>query len=295
MPTINDLVSDAQAHLHGYVRNQEQVTYLTTAITSTDTTLTVGNGGRVSPGRIAIDDEIMEVDSVDGNTVTLFPFGRGADGSTAAAHDANSRVVASPLVPRFRVLQAIKDSLRSVANTVPGLGTYEFTYDPGTYSFNLPADVSQIVNVLAERPGLTNTWARVNRYRLEKQANAADFAGANSLVVLDMAWPGKPVQVTYTRNAPASLAADTDLVADLGMQETVRDVVVLGAVARLLSTLDVASMDPSSVQALFADEKRQPGSGTRIVSQLWALYRDRLAEERALFLAQNPVHIHFER
>lgn len=295
MSTVNSLVEEAAASLRGYVRNQEQVTYLTADCTESDTTLTVGNGARISAGRIAIGDEILEVDSIDGNTVNIFPFGRGADGSTAAAHTANDRVVANPLFPRYRVRLAVEESIKSVATMVPAVATTEFTFNPGTYSVNLPADVAEVLNVQGEQAGLTNTWTTINRYRVDKFADETAFAGGNSLVVLAGAFPGKKVQVTYTKTAPALLTDATDVVADLGLRPTLRDVITLGAVARLLSMVDISTLDPSSVQALFVDEKRQPGSTTRIVSQLWALYRERLDEEKNLFMRQNPARIHFER
>lgn len=295
MPTVSDLIEDASASLRGYVRNQEQVTYLTADCTAADTTLTVANGGRISPGRVTIGDEIVEVDSIDGNTVNVFPFGRGADGSTAAAHTANERVVANPLFPRFRVSEAVVESVRSVSTQVPGVATSEFTFDPGTYSVNLPADVAEVLDVQGEQPGLSNTWTPINRYRVDKHAEGAAFAGGNSLVVLAGAFPGKKVQVTYTKKASSVITPATDIVTDLGLRATLRDVITLGAVARLLSMVDISTLDPSSVQAMFVDEKRQPGSSVRIVSQLWALYRERLEEERNLFIRQNPVRIHFER
>ena len=295
MPTIDNLVDDTLAMLRGYVRNQEQVTNLSVAINATDTSLSVSNGTRIGPGRIEINEEVMEVDTVDSNTVTIFPFGRGADGSTAASHDANSRVVASPLFPRFRVRVAVEDQVRQVANTVPGTATTQFNYDAGTSAFNLPSDVSQVLRVIAEHPGLTNSWSRVTRYRVEKQADPTDFAGTNSIAILDNATPGKPVRVTYTKMAPTTMTSSTDITTDLGIQSSVRDVVALGAAAHLLAPMDVASLDPSSIQALFVDEKRQPGSSVRLVAQLWSLYRERLGEELAIFNRQHPVSVYSER
>lgn len=295
MPTISDLVEDVAAGLRGYVRNQEQVTYLTADVTDSDTTFLVGNGSRISPGRLSVGDEIVEVDSVDGNTVNVFPFGRGADGSTAAAHTANTRVVANPLFPRHRVMENLVDSVRSVATQVPGVGQYEFTFDAGTAAFDLPSDLAQIISVQAERPGLVNHWETVNRFRIEKQAESSAFPGGNSIVPIAGAWPGKKVLVTYTKTAPAVISPSDDVVSDFGLRPTLRDVITMGTVARILSMVDISSLDPSSVQALMVDEKRMPGSSGKVVSQLWALYRERLEEERSLFLRQNPVHVRYER
>lgn len=297
MATINDLVQEALAGLRGYVRNQEQVTYLVSQINSTATTLTVGNGSRVSPGRIAVNDEIMEVDSVSGNSVTLFPFGRGSDGSTAETQAANSRVVSNPLFPRFTVLNAVRTSVQSVHEQVPGIAQTTLQYDSTRYGWSLPANVETVLSVQSERPGLLGTWIRVDHYRVEKNADTTDFASGNFLNIYDGAFPGRDVLVTYTKTTPTAsgLTGSTNIVSGLGMPETVRDVIVMGAVARLLSMVDIATLDASSVQALFVDEKRQPGSGGRVVQQLWSLYRQRLEEERLRFLHANPIHIHYER
>lgn len=295
MPTVNDLVEDAQSALRGYVRNQEQVTYLTADVTETGTTLQVANGSRLSAGRVGIDNEILEIDSVDGTQVNVFPFGRGADGSTAEPHAANSRVVANPLFPRFRVKQEVVESIRSVATQVPGIATMTFEYTPSVGGFNLPEDFAQVVNVQAEVPGLPDSWKVIRRYKVEKQADTTDFAGGNALKIGSGAWPGMKVKVTYTRTAPTEISLDDDFVTDFGMRQTCRDVIVQGAVARILSMEDISRLDPSSVQALLVDEKRMPGASNRIVAQLWAIYRERLAEERTLFLNQNPTGIRYER
>ena len=295
MPTIVEITEQTAGSLRGYVRNQEQVTYLAEAIDDSVTSFDVGNGTRISAGRLSIGNEIMEVDSVSGNTVTLFPFGRGADGSTAAAQSLNSRVVANPLFPRHIVLEAVKQSVQAVHSHVPGVAQHTFAATGATYGYNLPADVDTVLSVQTERPGILYTWLPLNRYRVEKNADTTDFAGGKSLVVFDGAFPGRDVLVTYTKTTPTSLTGATDLVTGLGMRESVQDVIVYGAVARLLSMVDIALLDPSSVQSLFVDEKRQPGSAGKTVAQLWGLYRDRLDEERRLFTQDNPISVHYER
>ena len=80
-----------------------------------------------------------------------------------------------------------------------------------------------------------------------------------------------------------------------GLPASCRDVIVLGTAARLVSGIDVSVLNPSSVQAGFFDERRQPGSAAGVARTLYALFQTRWAEEEARFRSQNPTAVHFER
>ena len=62
--TLSDLIEETLTFLRGYVRSQEQTTWLTSSITSSDTSLSVANGSRIGMGRVEIDNELLYVDSL---------------------------------------------------------------------------------------------------------------------------------------------------------------------------------------------------------------------------------------
>jgi hypothetical protein len=293
--TFDELADDVLSMLRGYVRSQEQVTYLASGINSTATSLTVGDGGKMAQGRAEIDDEIIYVDSVTNNSVTLQPWGRGVDGSTAASHSANVKITYNPLFPRHFVKRAINDTIRQIGARVPTAATTTFTFNAAKAAYSLPAATEGILQVSWDEPGAAARWLPVRKFRFDKAANLTEFPSGRSIDLYDPIVPGRTVQVRYTKD-PSDLTLGSDtLETTAGLPASCRDVVVLGTAARLVSGIDVAVLDPSSVQAGFFDERRQPGSASGVARTLYALFQTRLAEEEARFRVQNPTAVHFER
>ena len=92
MTTFTDVVEDVLSTMRGTVRSQEQSTYITAAVDSGELTWSVANAGRLAPGRAECGDELIYLDqfSTTDSTITIAPYGRGIDGTTAAAHDLNA-------------------------------------------------------------------------------------------------------------------------------------------------------------------------------------------------------------
>lgn len=295
MATFNELTDDVLSMLRGYVRSQDQVTYLASGINSTATSLTVGDGARMAQGRAEIEDEIIYVDSVANNSVVLQPWGRGVDGSTAASHSANVKVTYNPLFPRHFVKRNINDTIRQVGARVPAVATTTFTFNAAKAAYQLPAATDGILQVSWDEPGAAARWLPVRKFRFDRAANVTEFTTGKSIDLYDPIVPGRTVQVRYTIE-PADLVAGADtLESTSGLPGSCRDVIVLGTAARLVSGIDVAVLDPSSVQAGFFDERRPPGSASNVARTLYALFQTRLAEEEARFRSQNPTAVHFER
>jgi hypothetical protein len=103
------------------------------------------------------------------------------------------------------------------------------------------------------------------------------------------------VQVQFLKD-PTLLSAGSDtLTTTAGLPASCRDVVALGTAARLVSSIDVALLDPSSVQAGFFDERRQIGSASNVARTLYALYQQRLAEEVARFRGEINTPVHYRK
>jgi hypothetical protein len=295
MASFNELADDVLSMLRGYVRSQEQVTSLTSGINDTATTLSVSDGKRVAQGRAEIDDEIIYIESVNLNSVVLQPWGRGVDGSQAQSHASGVKVTYNPLFPRYYVKRAINDTIMQIGARIGAIATHTLTFNAARAAYSLPAETEGILQVSWSEPGAARRWLPARKFRFDKAANLSDFPTGKSIDLYDPIVPGRTVQVRYTKNPSLLVAASDDLTSDAGLPVSCRDVVVMGTCARLVSGIDVAILDPSSVQAGFFDERRQPGSASSVARTLYALYQTRLAEEEARFRAENPTAVHFER
>lgn len=295
MATFTELTDDVLSMLRGYVRSQDVVTYLASGINSTATTLTAGDGSQLGQGRAEIDDEIIYIQSVANNAVTLQPWGRGVDGSTASDHSSNVKITYNPLFPRHYVKRAINDTIRQIGARIPATDKTTFTFNAAKAAYSLPATVEGILQVSWDEPGAAARWLPVRKFRLDKSANTTEFATGKSIDLYDPIVPGRTVQVLFTKNPSDLVAGSDDHVTDAGLPLSTRDVIVFGTAARLVSGIDVSVLDPSSVQAGFFDERRQPGSAAGVARTLYALFQTRLAEEEARFRVDHPTAVHFER
>ena len=139
--TLSNLIDDVQIDISGFTYRQDRATYLTQACTSGDLILHVADTNNIGKGVIEIDDEMMWVDTYDrqANTITIAPYGRGYNNSTAASHAANVKVVITPTYPRNAVKRAINDTINAVYPKVFATGstTVNFLASRTTYQLSL--------------------------------------------------------------------------------------------------------------------------------------------------------------
>ena len=295
MTTFNELTDDVLSMLRGYVRSQESVTALNGSLNASDVTFNVDNGARLGMGRAEIDDELVYIDAITTNAVALQPWGRGVDGTTAATHADNARVTFNPLFPRFYVKRAINDTIQSMGVELKAKDVDTFTFIASKNTYELPADLKAVNQVTWKTVGPSGRWETARRWQVDLQADTTQYATGKTITVWDSIVPGRTVQVRYLKH-PSSLSAGADtLETTAGFPASCRDVVALGTAARLVSSIDVALLDPSSVQAGFFDERRQIGSASNVARTLYALYQQRLAEEIARFRDDLNTPIHYRK
>jgi len=293
--TFNELVDDTLSMLRGYVRSQESVTSLDGSLDSSSTTFSVDNGGRLGMGRAEIDDELVYIDAITNNSVALQPWGRGVDGSTAASHADNTRVTFNPLFPRHFVKRAINDTIASIGVELKATGVDTFTFVAARTTYELPSSTYAVQQVTWQIVGPSRIWEPVKRWRFDSNANTSVFTSGKTIDLWDSIVPGRTVQVQYLKDPTALSAAADTLETTAGLPASCRDVVALGTAARLVSSVDISLLDPSSVQAGFFDERRQIGSASTVARTIYALYQQRLAEELARFRDQRNTPIHYRK
>jgi len=281
MTALTNLVDQTIAEIGSYVRNQESVTVTLSAIDDNDLTILVDDAKMVNRGMIEIDDELIYVKAANATNGTLSvlgtgsnPVGRGWRSSGATSHVTGSLVRNNPLFPRDQVRRAINDTIKGML--FPVLENYTFTFTGSQYAYVLPDDVVNITGVSWEFPDSTKVWGLIKRWRIDR--NYLYNGETKTAIILNEApMPGKSVRVQYTRY-PVELT-DEELLTDSGLPASCEDVVRLGAMWRLLSTVDPGKVTATSVSADALDQPVAAGASTNAAKYIFQLYTVRLAEE----------------
>lgn len=304
--TLNDLVDEVTMNLAGYTLQQDRTTHLTTPITTLTSTLAVPttfslNDTNVGTGMIQIDDELIWIDDYDrvSKTATVPPYGRGFMGTTAAQHLAGARVVIAPTFPRNAVKRAIQDTIRAIGSSIFAAKNTSFTYNAVTdvYGFN-NLNIQNILRMSWQDIGPAKRWVPITKWTWDSSPDETTWGfGAQTVTINDrFVAAGRKVNVTYaTSPSTLSTTSEDSFAEQTGLNESVRDVVVLGAAYRLLSFLDPARNSLTSPQADEIDAKRTYGSGNTATRALYQLYATRLAEEVQAQQQQYPPRIHYSR
>lgn len=295
MSTFNEMVDEVSLHLSGYGMRNEALTHITGAITSTTKQLSVGSAESVGKGLIEIDDELMWVDSFDrtANTVTVAPYGRGYNGTTAVAHTTETKVVINPVFTRKAIKTAINDTILSVGSQLFGVTSTSFTSSVAVSTYALPTNLDNIISVSFEAIGPTKEWVPVRGYRLDKAANVSEFGSSNTITINSFVDPSSIIQVTYSFD-PDILEIDSDDFESVtGLPASCKDVIILGAAYRLLSFVDPGRLNYMSAEANSQGQTIPYGSGTNTAKYVYALFQQRLKEESDKLLSKFPVRVHY--
>jgi hypothetical protein len=297
--TYAELVNEIILNLSGYSLRQERMTYLTQDMTASDLTIHLRDVSNIGKGMIEIGDELLYIDSYDRNSniATIAPFGRGYNGTTAAAHSMNSKVTVAPTFPRVAVKRAINEAIQATYPRLFALGNYEFTYNTVQNTYELPAEVQTIQNISYSTLGPSKEWRPVRNWRQDPMASMVTWTTGNTLSIYDNLPAGRKIQLHYTK-VPAVFngAGDNAVFEDVtGLQTSARDVIVYGACYRLASFIDAGRMNYSSAEADQADTKLQYGSASSTSRFYLSLYQQRLAEEENKLRDLFPARIHFTR
>jgi hypothetical protein len=299
MATFGSMTDEVVRKLAGFTLRQDRQTHLIAAVNATATTITVASANNISTGIIQIDDELIYVDSYDrtSGVLSIPPYGRGYNGTSPASHQNGARVIISPTFPSVDVKDAINETLLSTFPDLYTTGTHTFSFSTAKSTYPLPEEVETVLGVSYETTGPSKEWLPVRGYRVDPMANTDTFNSRNSLSLYSGIEPGRTVQVFYTA-APAVMDSnDDDFEIVTGLPASCKDVMVLGAAARLASFIDPGRLTFGSAES---DQQsqiagRSYGAGTNASKYLLALYDKRLAEEARKLNDRNPIRIHFTR
>jgi hypothetical protein len=297
MPTFKEMVDEVIINLQGFTLRQDRSTHLTSAITSTATSITVASADNIAKGIIQIDDELIWVDSYNKSTgvITIPPYGRGYLGTTKSSHTAGTQVIIKPTYPRINVKKSINDTVLAVSDTLFATGTYTFTYNPSQVTYPLPDDVEKILAISWQSVGPTEEWYPVRSWRIDPMANIGEFNSNFSLSIYDTIVPGRTIQVFYTTN-PDTFEIDQDDYEDVtGLPLSCKDVIIYGAAYRMASMIDPGRLTLTTPEADIQSSKIPYNAGTTAARYLLALYQQRLGEEVKKLQDRYPIRVHYTR
>ncbi|NDB57113.1 hypothetical protein EB001_01485 [bacterium] len=306
--TYSDIVNEILINMAGYTMQQDRATSLSSPITSTTTTsVSVTSTTDIGKGIIEIGEELLWIENFDrvGNTLTVAPWGRGYLGTTASTAAVYSKVTISPTFPRSVIKRAVDDTIRAMGASIFAVKQLTFTFNSAVTTYELLDNNTNVTaqNILAihwEEVGPSKEWIPVRRWAFEPFADINTWGGstaspAQTVSIYDPITPGRTVKVLYAA-APGTFTSDSDVfTTTTGLPLTCKDIVILGATYRLLTFLDPARAGQTSPQADEIDSKRNFGSTSSVMRQIYSLYTQRLAEETLAQQQQYPARLHYTR
>ena len=299
MATFGQMTDEVARKLAGFTLRQDRQTHLTATVNATATSISVASAQNISSGIIQIDNELIYVDSYDRNSGVLSvpPYGRGYNGTSAATHQNGARVIISPTFPYVDIKGAINETIEATFPDLFTTATHTFSYSTAKSTYALPDEAETIYSVSYETTGPSKEWLPIRSYRIDSMANVDAFNSKNSISLYSGIEPGRTVQVSYSA-APAVMDSDDDdFEIVTGLPSSCKDVIVLGAAARLASFVDPGRLTFGSAES---DQQSQIagrayGAGTNTSKYLLALYDKRLAEESRKLNDRNPIRTRFTR
>lgn len=285
MATLNQLTEQTIAEINSYVKNQESVTIITSQISSSAVTISVDDVSSLSKGIVEIDDELLYAKKAIASSGTIQvlgtegnPVGRGWRGTTATSHVSGSVVRNNPIFPRTQVKRAILETIKGM--NFPCITNHTFTFNGSDYSYIMPDALEDIVGISWDVPDSTGVWQLIKRYRVDKNYYDDTTSSIKQALILNESpMPGRTVNVQYTK-FPTTITDNQELTVS-GLPASCEDVVRLGAMYRLLSTVDPGKVSAVSVSADALDQPVQAGASTNAAKYIFQLYTVRLSEEIA--------------
>ena len=293
--SFDQLVSRVKQQLLGYTRDQASISYLTAPMGADDVTFQVDTETvtNLSRGLVEIDDELILIKKFDRSTGTvtvmggLSGTGRGAEGTTPAAHGLDTIVTDDPMYPHARVKEAINDAIQGVYPDLWVFGDYEFPKIAARYEYPVPAEVEDVYKVTVNTIGPSGVWFPLSSWRFNPSASETAGqvfptpppTGKTIQIMRDFIVPGRNIRVEYIKK-PTPLVNGSDDFALTGFPDRYIDLITYGACWRLLPAYESARLQQQAIEATERAPLVPTGAGSNASKYYMALYLQRLSEER---------------
>jgi hypothetical protein len=295
--TLLDLVNEVLDQMYSFVQVKDRHVYLDGDIDASQTTIVLDSATsakQVQPGQLlqlGTDDtvatELVRVRSVDAQSATVTVV-RGVRGTTAAAWSAASaEILVDPEFPKHNVIREINNTLASFAPDIHSYATFETVVDAMYINgYTLPAGALGVVSVQYLPTGYDDNWQRVRRWKFDPVNN--------SVSVFQVMEPGQGLRIRYRKSAGTMSATTNELGTHAGLEDSVKDLVVLGAVYRLLLGRASGRVVDDRAETLSNASQRTADPVMAAVRQVYALFQQRMISERERQRLANPVLTHME-
>jgi|TARA_R100001463_G_scaffold15766_2_gene40988 hypothetical protein len=286
MSTLGQLIDRTYREYLRPVEEQEPLTQVANldsitggqGLTSTGTTLQYKEGlftpeeeELIGAGSVLeIDTELVMVEDI--NTVSReITIERGRLGSTAAEHFEDTDIILKPKYPRLNVTNAIGDQ---VIGLFPALYAVKKTTltTSSTQFVEMPAGTQRILQAKIDNSTTGGTTTSFTDVPLEL---LTDFAGSTTDAAVQFPTSptsGKSVYVVYASKFTRPTAETDNLNTISGLEDFHEQIVMVGAVAQLLSELDVDASTQNYITENLEQRGVPVGSGERLRNALLRYY-----------------------
>tara|TARA_Y100000389_G_scaffold198997_1_gene236552 strand:+ start:428 stop:1369 length:942 start_codon:yes stop_codon:yes gene_type:complete len=286
MSTLGQLIDRTYREYLRPVEEQEPLTQVANldsitggqGLTSTGTTLQYKEGlftpeeeELIGAGSVLeIDTELVMVEDI--NTVSReITIERGRLGSTAAEHLEDTDIILKPKYPRLNVTNAIGDQ---VIGLFPALYAVKKTTltTSSTQFVEMPAGTQRILQAKIDNSTTGGTTTSFTDVPLEL---LTDFAGSTTEAAVQFPTSptsGKSVYVVYASKFTRPSAETDNLNTISGLEDFHEQIVMVGAVAQLLSELDVDASTQNYITENLEQRGVPVGSGERLRNALLRYY-----------------------
>lgn len=273
--TFGSIIDYVANQLHGFVTDAPMYATTTTVMQANSLTVGLDLPSQSQPqGMVEIDGELIYVSAFDAQTrtATIPAWGRGQEGTPAAAHSSGRKVVIHPKYPRRRIGMAINQVVAAICPPLHGVARGTFSVDVQVWEYALPANTRNLLRVEARPFGSdAYDWSWFPSAYIKRDSG-------DPVLHVDSLPPNFEVRYTVATN-PVALVDESDLFTATGLPESCIDLVSLGAIPRLISVNELARQQLNSVESSERATLVPSGSGTAAARFYMQMFNDRLAAE----------------
>lgn len=217
---------------------------------------------------LEIDSELVMVEDI--NTVSReITVERGRLGSTAAEHAEDTDIILKPKYPRLNVANAIGDQVIGLFPALYAIKKTTIT-TASTQFVEMPAGTQRIL-----QSKINNSTSNTTVYSDIPLELLTDFAGSTTEAAVQFPsapTSGKTVYVVYASKFTRPTTETTNLNTVSGLEDFHEQIVMVGAVAQLLSELDVDASTQNYITENLEQRGVPVGSGERLRNALLRYY-----------------------
>ena len=241
---------------------------------------------------LEIDSELMYIWTADTGTKNIV-VERGYNGTTAVAHTANALIKVNPRFPRAQVLEAMNDEMADLSSPLNGLfqvKTLNIDYNGSDTMINLTGvtDIIDLLNVSVRY--MVDDYPVARKVRLVRDVPTDDFASGYALRFDQGVFPGR-LRIVYKAPYVTASTESSDINTTGGIQDTVTDIVAIGAQLRLMSPREIKRNFTESQGDSRRAEEVPSGAVGGSVTNLQRLRRDRIQAEAARLMRSYPTFL----